>query len=127
VDAVGGNGICQFIITVEIDIKPGSDPNCFNINGHGVVPVAINGSANFDVNDVDLTTLSFAGLAVRVKGNDKPQCSIKDWNGDGFDDLVCQFVDDASTWEPGDAEASLTGALLDGTLFEGTDSICIVP
>jgi hypothetical protein len=30
---------------VGIDIKPGSDPNCFNINGHGVIPVAILGSS----------------------------------------------------------------------------------
>jgi hypothetical protein len=76
---------------------------------------------------VDTSTLDFAGLAVRVKGNGTPQCSIEDTNGDGYDDLVCQFVDDAATWTPGDAVATLSGLLSDGTFFEGTDEINIVP
>ena len=37
------------VLQVAIDIKPGSDPNCFNNNGNGVIPVAILGSASFDV------------------------------------------------------------------------------
>ena len=45
---------------------------------------------------------------------------------DGYDDLVCQFVDDTSSWTVGDGEATLTGQLLDGTPFEGTDSIKVV-
>ena len=40
-------------VVVEIDVKPGSDPNCFNINGHGVIPVAILGDSNLDVADID--------------------------------------------------------------------------
>jgi hypothetical protein len=63
-DAVGA-GPCS-TPEVEIDIKPGSYPNCFNINGHGVIPVAILGSADFDVAQIDVTTLDFAGLQVRV-------------------------------------------------------------
>ena len=43
--------------TAAIDIKPGSDPNCININGHGVIPVAILGSEDFDVSLVDPDTL----------------------------------------------------------------------
>ena len=54
-----GNGdvfvakILGTLVQVDIDIKPGSDPNCFNVNGNGVIPVAILGSANFDVTRVD--------------------------------------------------------------------------
>ncbi len=114
-------------IEVGIDIKPGSFPNSFNINGNGVIPVAVLGSDTFDVAEVDVSTLSFAGLDVRVKGNGDPQCSVKDTNGDGHDDLVCQFVDDPDTWTPDDGTASLTGQLNDGTVFHGTDSINIVP
>ena len=114
-------------LNVGIDIKPGSDPNCFNLNGHGVIPVAINGSADFDVYDVDLDTLLFDGLQVRVRGNKGPLCSIKDWNSDGILDLVCHFEDDPGNWTGGDSTATLTGNLLDGTTFAGTDSICIVP
>ena len=32
--------LTEIVETVAIDIKPGSDPNCININGHGVIPVA---------------------------------------------------------------------------------------
>jgi len=114
-------------IQVDIDIKPGSDPNCFNVNGHGVIPVAVLGSETFDVNDIDVGTLSFAGLDVRVKGNGAPQCSIEILDGDAYPDLVCQFVDDPGDWTPGAEDAQVTGYLYDGTPFEGTDSICIVP
>ena len=64
------------------------------------------------------------------------QCSIEDVSGDfaypegapdGYDDLVCQFEDDASLWIEGEAEATLAGSLLDGTPFAGTDTINIVP
>ncbi|UCF38057.1 MAG: hypothetical protein JSU96_04155, partial [Acidobacteriota bacterium] len=114
-------------VEVEIDIKPGSDPNCFNINGHGIIPVAINGSASFDVSGIDISTLIFAGLEVRTKGNGTPQCSFQDWNGDGYEDLVCQFVDNPDFWNPGIGEATLTGELFDGRLFDGTDYICVQP
>ena len=117
-------------VDVNIDIKPGSDPNCFNINGHGVVPVAILGSSTFDVNDIDIYSLSFAGLEVRVRGNKGPLCSFEYVNDDEFLDLVCHFEDNADYWSPGNGVADLTGVLLDGTIdgteFKGTDSICVV-
>ena len=123
-------------IAVGIDIKPGSYPNCFNLNGHGVIPVAILGSAILDANDIDVTSLQFAGLDVRVKGNGNVQCSIEDVSGDfaspegapdGLDDLVCQFVDDAGSWSADNGTASVIGQLLDGTVFLGSDEICMVP
>jgi hypothetical protein len=113
---------------VNLDIKPGSDPNCFNINDHGVIPVSILGSPEFDVTAIDMTSLLFSGLEVRVRGNKNPSCSIEDTNADGYDDMVCKFIDDSSNWSAGDSDsATLIGTLLDGTEFEGTDSICIVP
>lgn len=114
---------------VEIDVKPGSDPNCLNINGHGVIPVAILGSANLDVMDIKTDdSLSFNGLEVRVRGKKGPLCSVEDSNGDEFLDLVCHFEDNLSEWLEGDEQdAILEGELLDGTLIQGTDSICIVP
>jgi hypothetical protein len=115
-------------VPISIDIKPGSDPNCFNINGHGVIPVAILGSADLDVNDINADTLSFNGLAVRVRGKKGPLCTFEDSNGDGFLDLVCHFEDEPGEWVEGNNEsATLTGELVDGTGIEGTDSICIVP
>lgn len=115
-------------IQVAIDIKPGSEPNCFNINDHGVIPVAILGSETFDAEDVDDSTLSFGGLEVRVRGNKGPLCGVEDANGDGFTDLVCHFEDDPSNWDVGEAaQATLSGMTLEGERFEGTGAICIVP
>ncbi len=118
---------CSVAVVVDIDIKPGSDPNCFNINGHGVIPVAILGSGTFDVSNVDQSSLSFGGLNVRVRGNKGPLCGLEDTNSDVIYDLVCHFEDDASNWNVGGGTATLTGMLLDGTDFEGTGSICVVP
>ena len=117
------------IMSVDIDIKPGSDPNCFNLNGHGVIPVAVLGSAALNVGDIKTDdTLSFNGLAVRVRGNKGPLCSIEDSDGDEFLDLVCHFEDDPSEWIEGTEDnAILEGELVNGTQIEGTDSICIVP
>jgi hypothetical protein len=112
---------------VGIDIKPGGYPNCFNINGNGVVPVAILGSSSFHVSDINTSTLSFNGLTVRVKGNNQNQCSTQDVNGDGFPDLVCQFQDNTANWIQGSSIGVVTGQLRDNTGFRGTDSICVVP
>ena len=114
-------------LQATIDVKPGSDPNCFNINGHGVIPVAILGSDTFDVANIDPLTLSFGGLQVRVRGKKGPLCNIGYSDSDAYLDLVCHFEDDAMNWSTGVESASLTGTLLDGREFEGSDSICIVP
>jgi hypothetical protein len=113
-------------ITVDIDIKPGSDPNCVNSNNHGVIPVAILSNADFDAATVDPFSVALDGAEVRVKGKSGNLGSLEDVNGDGLLDLVVQIIDDA-VYEPGDTMATLTGTTYDGVPIEGTDSICIVP
>jgi hypothetical protein len=49
---------------VEIDIKPGSYPNCFNNDGHGVIPVAIFSSDIFNATQVDSFTIELDGQVV---------------------------------------------------------------
>lgn len=115
------------VTQVQIDIKPGSLPNCFNLNGNGVIPVAILGSADFDVTDINTGSLSFAGLRVRVRANNDPSCAIEYSNNDQFLDMICHFEDDPANWKGGNDTAEVTGNLIDGTFFRGTDSICIVP
>jgi hypothetical protein len=132
-DLDGDGSICGLQLTpectlqVEIDIKPGSDRNCLNINGHGVIPVAILGSDELDVAAIEPDSLAFGGLVVRVKGNGAPQCAFEDSDLDGWMDLVCHFVDDPTNWSLGDATATLEGQLFDGTRIMGSDEICIVP
>jgi hypothetical protein len=110
---------------VEIDIKPGSDPNCFNSDEKGVIPLAILGSADFDAATVDPFTVSLDGAEVRLKGKSGNAGSLEDVNGDGVQDLVVQIIDEGG-YSPGDSVATLSGLTFDGITIEGEDSICIV-
>lgn len=114
------------VISAQIDIKPGSSRNPLNINGNGKIPVAILGSNELDVSLIDSTTLALAGLEHSLNGQALPMCAPEYSNGDEFLDLVCHFQDDPSRWEPEPGEARLTGALIDGTLFTGTDVFDVV-
>jgi len=112
---------------VDIDIKPGSDPNCFNNDGNGVIPVAILGSADFNVTQIDASTVQLEGMAIRAVGkSNKLLAHIEDVNEDGIEDLVVQIEDTDGTFSSGDTIATVTGNLLNGIQFEGSDTICIV-
>jgi hypothetical protein len=113
---------------VEIDIKPGSDPNCFNNNGHGVIPVAILGSVTMDVTNIDPATVELDGLKVKRVGRwNKLLAHIEDVTGDGFDDMVVQIQDEAGAFPIGHGTATLTWEFYDGTQFSAEDDICVVP
>lgn len=115
-------------LPVDIDIKPGSYPNAVNNDGNGVIPVAILGSAGFDVTVIAPETVTLEGMPVQTVGKaGKLQAHYEDVNGDSFQDLVVQIEDVEGTFAAGATQASLTGSLTDGTLFEGTDEIKLVP
>ena len=106
---------------VDLDIKPGSDPNTINSRSMGLVPVAILGSAEFDVADVDITSVTFGpGAAVPVHDG-----HLEDVNDDGLIDLVFHFAQKDTGLSPGDTEADLIGDLLDGTPFCGMDAVVV--
>jgi hypothetical protein len=111
---------------VAIDVRPG----CLNINGNGVIPIAIYGSDILDVAEIDRETLTFQGLEVNRRGgkNDEPQCSNGDFNGDGNTDLICQFDDDLDKWIPPENDiGELLGLLQDGvTMISGSEELCLV-
>ena len=119
------------LIQVVIDIKPGSFPNCFNNDGNGVIPVAILGSASFDVTQVDAATVELERMPVKAVGkSNKLLANIENVNGDVFNDLVVKIEDIDGTFQVGETTATLTGNLLPAfgsTPIEGTDTICIVP
>jgi hypothetical protein len=116
------------VITVTIDIKPGSDPNCFNNNGKGVIPVAIFGSESFSVEDIDPGSISLEGLPVKTVGKKgKLLAHYEDSNADGFVDLVVQIEDIDETFSQDGAVAALTGTLYSGARFKGEDTVCLKP
>ncbi len=139
IDTTGGasqnEGIVavKIVVRVDIDIKPCSYPNAVNVSSSGVVPVAILGSAVFDVSQVDPSTVTLQGLAVKTVGKtEKLLCHIEDVVGpgqtcgaDGYPDLVCQMQ--MAQVEPGDAIWRLDARRWDGVPIVGFDSVKVVP
>jgi hypothetical protein len=123
-------------MAVDIDIKPGSYPNPLNVKSKGVLPVAILGTAAFDVSDVDPDSLRFfnTNAAGITRYSESPlRWALEDVDGDGLVDLVSHFDAEnlmaiCPTEEPDgtEMELHLVGALIDGTPLEGMDTVRII-
>lgn len=115
-------------ISVQIDIKPGSDPNPINQGSNGLIPVAILTTDDFDASTVDPGTVTLNGADVTVRGkSEKLMARLEDVDGDGDEDLMLQVETDswANLGESGDI--TLYGTTYDGQAIKGTDYVVIVP
>jgi len=140
--------ISAFVLYVPtalaLDILPDSCPNDFTVNleSEGRLPMAILGSATFDVSTIDVKTISIGGVAFPLKapsildvstpaGAEDCACQI---SMDGYADLVLHFSQRDVIQALGlDTMASgavvpitVEGQLLDGTPFEATDCVTLV-
>jgi hypothetical protein len=133
----------QLSIEVELDIKPQSCPNPLNVKSKGVLPVAILGTDDFDVMDIDPASILLEGLLegiepIRWSHEDvaKPfEGELRGCNELGPDDLMdltlkfrTQEVVGAIGEVNDGQERVLTirGNLFDGTEFEGADCVIIL-
>ncbi len=109
------------VLGVDMDIKPGSDPNSINLKSKGVVPVAILTTDEFNANAVDPDMVFFAG-ALPVRST---ECDV---DGDGDLDLLFHFnTQELEDLDEDSTEATLTGATYSGQPIQGTDTVNIVP
>ena len=142
-------------VSVSVDLKSGNCPNSFNPGSNGVLPAVIMGNTDFDVHDVDLSTVVISradGIGGSVHTNEGPpgphsqyydkgtpgaigMCECPNANPDGILDLDMKFksseIDQAMQLSslPGGAlvQMKISGQLNDGTEFEGYDCLRLVP
>jgi len=133
---------------VDIDIKPESCPNPVNLGKEGLLPVAIIGTGDFDIKDIDPDTIllmregyeefgvapirwNYEDVATPYTGTD--DCGCHELGGDGCLDMSLKFDTQELVNELKLEEVvgltiplTLTGKLRDGTLFEGQDCIWVL-
>ncbi|MCK5504657.1 MAG: DUF1566 domain-containing protein [Thermodesulfovibrionia bacterium] len=115
-------------ITVNIDIKPGSEPNSINLSSGGVIPVAILSRDSFDATTINPETVSLAEARVKMVGKrGKYLCHEEDVDDDGLLDLVCQVNTAQFVVETDESFAVLEAETFDGALIYGEDTVLIVP
>jgi hypothetical protein len=141
------NMVYSFAVVVPVDIKPMSCPNPLNVGAKGVLPVAILGTADFDVTQVDVATVQLEGVSpLRWDCEDvatpfepfigKEACDCCTEEGpDGYLDLTLKFDTQEIVAALGDVEDGdcvvlhLTGNLMeeyDGTPILGEDVVVIL-
>ncbi len=117
----------QLYRTIEIDIKPGSDPNSINCqNPKGVIPVAILTTEIFDAVTVDADTVRFGpngAQEIHKDKNGKAKRHLEDVDKDGDLDLVFHFRFGDTGIQCGGTKAILTGKTKEGFNIIGSDSI----
>jgi hypothetical protein len=114
-------------VPAVIDIKPRSDRNRINTLSRGSIRVAILGSSSFDVEDVDVATLGFGPNGIEPKHDLTVTRAflhhMRDVDRDGYTDLMMHYRIRDVGFSIEDTEACLSGRLVDGTGFEGCDSV----
>ena len=127
-------------LAVHVDIKPQSCPNPLNVHKQGILPVAILGGEDFDVNAIDAVSARLGAVAairhsyedIATPVVDENDCNCTSEGPDGFLDLSLKFdtqeiVDTLGDVNDGDVlTLVLEGVLTDETPIEGSDCVVII-
>ena len=115
---------------IQIDIKADSEENPINLTSNGVIPVAILSTSieagetiDFDVSQVDASSVTLRGTEARVKGKSDNVASFEDVDGDGDLDLVFQFSMSTLQLTETDTSMTIQGRMIDGTPIIGFGEI----
>jgi len=112
-------------ITVAMDIRPGNRRNRVNLRSKGLLPISILGSSEYDVAEIDVSSLRLAGEVAPSRWRLKQRAG-------GQRDLKLKFSSEAlldalGDLQPGETyEVWVTGRLHDGTRILGSDFILAV-
>ena len=116
--------VYQDVIQAVVEINP----NTFNLKSKGnYITCYIELDDEYDVNDIDQTqdiVLEYNGNSVIAEESPR---EIDDYDNDGILDLMVKF-DRQIVYEiidTGDIELTVTGSILDGPGFEGTDFVYV--
>ncbi|MGH6961939.1 MAG: hypothetical protein ACREE7_15765 [Dongiaceae bacterium] len=121
------SGVTVPVLQINIDIKPGGSdqPSPVNPRSKGKVPVALFGSSEFAVDDVDQASLTFGHSGDEAS---LAKCNApKDINGDLWPDMLCHFENQVAAFDGTEDEAIMRGKLTSGRKFEGRGWLKIVP
>ena len=113
-------------IMVTIDVKPGGYPNPINLKSGGVIPVALLGSATFDVTGVNLGTVGIHPMERPEEAVAPVRYAFSDVNNDGYMDIIFHFMTQETSFQPGDTAACLHGELNSGEHFCGHNTVVII-
>jgi hypothetical protein len=118
---------------IDIDVKPDTKINVINIGSRGVFPVALFGDEEFDVIEIDQSTLTLSGASPIAKGKSGRIGEFEDVNLDGYLDLVVSFstVDlvllESDKLSENEYIVELNGQTLGDLSIRGTDTIRLTP
>lgn len=120
-------GVTASVKQVAILVKPGNNFTApINPRSHGTIPVAVLGGPDFDTSSINTKTLTF-GSSGDEASLSKCNPQRVDLNGDGRLDLLCHFDNQSANFKLTDAEGKLHGETFDGTRFEGTGYLKVIP
>lgn len=118
-----GPGQLRFAFLTPLDIWPGILPNVIDVAADVKIPIAVLGTPDLDVTEIDVTTATLGpGGAKALPGRER----YKDVDQDGDMDLLLFFRSGSSGIACGDRRATVQAQMSDGRTFRGWDEIVTV-